>query len=401
MLAAKKPDSTKPHASKRWIAASTGGAALLGLGLAVGLWKASPPAGPVAANASVSPVAASTKQERKAERRAARQAARREASRAVAAPPPVAPAADGTLGVRWVRFEGACDASGAVPVDARHFAVADDEDNVLRVYDAYAGGEAVRRTNLSKQIALKKKGEADIEAATSIGDRAFWLTSHGRNAKGDEDPNRSLVITTQLPTLDERVAVEGEVYRELLHDLQQEPSLAPYQLTRASELAPKEPGGLNIEGLTATPDGKLLIGFRSPLAGTRALLVPIENPAALYGAGKVKLGAPIELDLGGLGVRSLSWWRGSYLIAAGSTGAGGPSRLYRWSGPGTEPRIAAESVFEGSNPEAFFSAEDNDQILVLSDDGTRDVGGKPCKKLKSKKHKSFRGVWLTPPVDKS
>src|SRR5688572_26419365 len=32
---------------------------------------------------------------------------------------------------RWVEFEGACDASGAVPIDERHFAVADDEDNVL------------------------------------------------------------------------------------------------------------------------------------------------------------------------------------------------------------------------------------------------------------------------------
>jgi len=253
----------------------------------------------------------------------------------------------------------------------------------------------------STWFALKKKGEADIEAATSLGGRAFWLTSHGRNAKGDEDPNRSLVITTDLPTLDERVEVEGQVYRDLLQNLEQAPSLARYQLAHASRLAPKEPGGLNIEGLTATPDGKLLIGFRSPLAGGRALLVPIENPVALYTAGQVVFGAPIELELDGLGVRSLSWWRGSYLIAAGPTAEGGPARLYRWGGAGTQPRLAAESVFEGSNPEAFFTAEGNDQILVLSDDGARDVRGKPCKKLEGKKHKSFRGVWLTPPVDKS
>lgn len=388
---------------RKWIVASTGGAVLLGLGLAGWLWRSSPPPGPAVASASDEPMHSSSKAERK-EARKARKAARREAASGDVPPAPAAPvaaSADGVAGVRWVRFEGACDASGAVPVDARHFAVADDEDNVLRVYDAWTGGEAVRRTNLSKQIALKKKGEADIEAATSLGGRAFWLTSHGRNAQGDEDPNRSLVITTELPTLDERVEVQGQVYRELLHDLEQEPLLAPYDLTHAATLAPKEPGGLNIEGLTATPDGKLLIGFRSPLAGSRALLLPIENPEALYAAGKVRFGAPIELDLGGLGVRSLSWWHGSYLIAAGSTGAGGPARLYRWSGPGTEPRVAAESVFEGSNPEAFFTAEANDQILVLSDDGARDVGGKACKKLKGKKQKSFRGVWLTPPVDKS
>lgn len=303
--------------------------------------------------------------------------------------------------LRWVEFEGACDASGAVAVDERHFAVADDEDNVLRVYDAMLGGQAVRKTNLAKQISLKKKGEADIEAATSMDGRAFWLTSHGRNAKGDEDPNRSLVITTELPSLDEKVEVEGDVYRELLADLEHEPTLSRYDLKHASELAPKEPGGLNIEGLTATPDGKLLVGFRSPVPGGKALIVPIENPDALFTAGKPVFGAPIELGLNGLGVRSLSWWRGAYLIAAGPTAEGGPARLYRWRGPGSEPWLAAEGAFADANPEAFFTAEGNEEILVLSDDGAREIRGKACKKLKGKKHKRFRGLWLRLPADRS
>jgi hypothetical protein len=355
----------------KWIVACTAGVAALAMVAGVALRAESPP-GPGPANAPVATVKTTEP---------------REEDRATA--------------VRWVEFDGACDASGAVAVDESHFAVADDEDNVLRVYDAMTGGKAVRKTNLSKQIALKKKGEADIEAATSLAGRAFWLTSHGRNAKGDEDPNRSLFITTDLPTLDDRVEVHGDVYRDLLGDLTQEPALARYDLRRASELAPKEPGGLNIEGLTATPDGKLLIGFRSPLPGGKALILPIENPEALYGAGHPRFGAPIELDLDGLGVRSLSWWRGMYLIAAGPTAEGGPTRLYRWGGAGTLPRLAAENVFAGANPEAFFTAEDNDQILVLSDDGGREIGGKPCKKLKGKKHKSFRGVWLKLPSDKS
>ncbi|MEO8183854.1 MAG: hypothetical protein ABI895_33945 [Deltaproteobacteria bacterium] len=39
----------------------------------------------------------------------------------------------------WVTFEGACDASGAVPIDERHFAVADDEDNVIRAGSIWRG----------------------------------------------------------------------------------------------------------------------------------------------------------------------------------------------------------------------------------------------------------------------
>lgn len=299
--------------------------------------------------------------------------------------------------VRSIEFEGACDASGAVPINERYFAVADDEDNVLRIYDAMAGGKAVRRTNLSKQIALEKKGEVDIEAATSLGERAFWLSSHGRNAKGDEDVNRSLVITTELPALDAKIEVQGKVYRNLLGDLQANPELARYELGRAAELAPKDPGGLNIEGLTATPEGTLIIGFRSPVPGGKALIVPLLNPEALYDAGSPRFGAPIELDLGGLGVRSLSWWRGNYLVAAGSTAEGGPARLYRWRGAGAEPQLIAEAALTGLNPEAFFTAEGNSQILVLSDDGGRSIGGKPCKKVKRKKRKSFRGVWLELP----
>jgi hypothetical protein len=357
-----------------WIVAGTAGVAALGLALLVAL-GADSPAGPA------------------------------EAPARSAAPAPL-PAAeprepDRATPLRWVTFEGACDASGAVAIDERHFAVADDEDNVLRVYDAVSGGEPIRKTNLSKQIALKKKGEADIEAATSMGDRAFWLTSHGRNAKGGEDPNRSLFITTDVPALDERVEVHGEVYRDLLGDLTHDPGLARYDLQRASELAPKDPGGLNIEGLTATPDGKLLIGFRSPVPAGKALILPLENPEALYTSGKVRFGAPIELDLDGLGIRSLSWWRGSYLIAAGLVGEGGPARLYRWSGPGTAPRLAAESAFGDANPEAFFTAESNDEILVLSDDGGREIRGKRCKKLSGKKHKRFRGLWLKLGLGKS
>jgi hypothetical protein len=313
------------------------------------------------------------------------------------------PVAERAVSLRWVTFEGACDASGAVPVDERHFAVADDEDNVIRIYDALAGGKPVRRSNLSKQLALDRKGaESDIEAATSLNGQAYWLSSHGRNSHGQLDPNRSLLITTELPALDSKLEVRGRVYRQLLEDLEQSPQLRGYDLEHAAELAPKAPGGLNLEGLTATPEGTLLIGFRSPLPHAKALIVPLLNPTVLEEeTGRVVLGAPIELDLGGLGVRSLSYWRGSYLIAAGPAAEEGPVRLYRWPGPGSLPSLAAEAVFEDMHPEAFFTAEGNDDILVLSDDGGRQIRGKPCKKLDQKKHKRFRGLWLRLPNARS
>ncbi|MEY4549465.1 MAG: hypothetical protein RL685_5660 [Pseudomonadota bacterium] len=311
---------------------------------------------------------------------------------------PLAAAERTAAGERWVTFEGACDASGAVPIDARHFAVADDEDNVIRVYDAFSGGQPVQRTNLSPQLALQRKSESDIEAATSANGKAFWLSSHARNKKGNVDPNRSLLITTELPTLEVQLELRGQVYRRLLEDLEHAPELERYDLTHAAELGPKEPGGLNLEGLTATPEGKLLIGFRSPIPGGKALIVPLLNPDDAGKNGPLRFGTPLELELSGLGVRSLSYWRGQYLIAAGPGGDGaGPRRLYRWSGPGTQPRLALEAPLRDVNPEAFFTAEDNPEILVLSDDGTRSIRGKACKKLGRKGNKRFRGLWLRLP----
>jgi hypothetical protein len=53
--------------------------------------------------------------------------------------------------------------------------------------------------------------------------------------------------------------------------------------------------------------------------------------------------------------------------------------------------------FRGYGPEGTFTADQRDEILVLSDDGTRVVGTKACKKLKDPSQKSFRGIWVKLP----
>lgn len=293
-----------------------------------------------------------------------------------------------------VVFHGMCDASGAVALSGQRLLVADDEDNVLRVYDADRGGDPLTTTDVSEALGLAPKGkkkrkfpELDLEAATTLGDRAYWITSHGRNSKGRVEPARLRIFAT---TIAEAAEVVSD-YDALLDDLLADPRYA--DLAAASALAPKAPGGLNIEGLTATPEGTLLIGFRSPTPGDLALIVPLLDPAALLaGAGPAQFGDPIRLDLGGLGVRSMSWWRGRYLIIAGASGEGGGSALYTWDG-GAAP-VATGVPLAGFNPEGFFSPEDRDDILVLSDDGTVAIDGVPCKKLDDPARKRFRGAWI-------
>jgi hypothetical protein len=68
--------------------------------------------------------------------------------------------------------------------------------------------------------------------------------------------------------------------------------------------------------------------------------------------------------------------------------------LYAWSGPGEQPQLLPDAVPADINPEAFFTPEERDELLVLSDDGTRAVDGLPCKELDDPAQKRFRGVWL-------
>ncbi|MDQ2644340.1 MAG: DUF3616 domain-containing protein [Myxococcota bacterium] len=306
-------------------------------------------------------------------------------------------------------FTGMCDASAAVALDDNLFAVADDEDNVLRVYDAERGGAPLGAADVSARLSLpvkkhkpKKKPkplkwpETDIEAATRIGDLAFWITSHGRNSKGKEKPERQRLFATTLPdgSSDLLLSVYGTAYERLLPDLFADARFAEFGLERAAEQAPKEEGGLNIEGMTARVEGGVFIGFRNPVPGGRALLFTLLNPEQVIEGQRAELGDPLRLDLGGLGVRSLSSWRGRYLIAAGHYSDGARSRLYAWDGKADLKAIDVH--FPNFNPEGFFTPESRDAILVLSDDGTVLVGDTECKKLKDPNLKRFRGAWITP-----
>jgi hypothetical protein len=299
---------------------------------------------------------------------------------------------------RIVWFSGMCDASGAVPLSTRTFAVADDEDNVIRVYDAERGGAPLSSVDLSPMLRLAPKGkrgghpELDIEAATRLGDLALWLTSHGRNAKGKLKPERRRLFATSVSS-EGALQVHGEPYEALLDDLLADPRYAQFGLSKASERAPKSEGGLNLEGMTARLGGGLLIGFRSPIVDGKALVATLLNPEqVVLGEQPAQFGPPQFVPLGGRGVRGLSAFRDRYLILAGDTASGRRSVLYTWDG---QARVQPVQVALGElNPEAFFTPDERTELLLLSDDGTEEIGGVPCKDLKVARDKRFRGLWV-------
>ena len=313
------------------------------------------------------------------------------------AEPRQAPAASAPTSPGSVVFRGMCDASGAVVLSDTRFAVADDEDNVLRVYDSVRGGEPLASIDVSSALDLpikKKTPEADIEAATRVGDRALWLTSHGLRSSGKLDASRFRFFATTAPSAGTSLMPVGSPYHALLDDLLAAPQLARFELSAAAKLAPKAPGGLNLEGMTRRTDGNSVwIGFRNPRPEHKALVVPLLNPLAVVAGARAELGEPLLLELRGLGIRSLSLWRGQYLIIAGAVADEADSRLFRWDGRASVPQELPVDL-HGWNPEAFVSRDEQEQVLLLSDDGSVEIDGQPCKKLRDPAKKQFRGVWV-------
>jgi hypothetical protein len=183
-------------------------------------------------------------------------------------------------------------------------------------------------------------------------------------------------------------------YENLLGDLLAEPRLERFGLKHAAELAPKAPGGLNLEGLTRRREGGVWIGFRNPIPDGKALLVPLLNPEGLLQGGPAELGEPRLLGLGGRGVRGLSLFGDRYLVVAGAFDGSSSSQLYIWDG--AERLQPSRADLRGLNPEGFFSPPGATRVLVLSDDGAELIGDAECKRLKDPAQKRFRARFIEP-----
>lgn len=338
---------------------------------------------------------------------------------------------------RAATFTGTCDASAAVAVGPHRFLLAADEDNILRLYDADHPEEKPELfTELIPFLAPDTEPddvkEADIEGAARLGNRVFWVTSHGRNDEGEQKAMRHQLFATEVVMAGDGVTIRplGKPYINLVAALLDDKRLEPLLRTAAqpavekdAELAPKK-GGLNIEGLSAGADGKsLLIGLRNPLAHTAptgAIAVPLLNPNEVVNSGAPPVfGAPIVLDLtaGGeqLGIRSMDLVRERgadvYYIVGGTRDERENFALFRWSGVGSEkPKLVA--AFNDFKPEAVFADPATEgRLILLSDDGKVSMpaasaseckkkkfaeGHCECKDLKDSARQRFRSIAIEP-----
>jgi len=301
-------------------------------------------------------------------------------------------------GTDIVQFSGISDGSAGVVLGSEKVGykllIADDEDANLRIYPL-SGGQPEEIISVKEELSgIKGKKEFDLEGAARVGDTVYWISSHGRNSRGKQQLSRHVFFATRVD--DETLSVEviGKPFQGLLEAIISEPGLKEFRLEKSTLLEPKKPNGFNIEGLAATPEGTLLIGFRNPIPRDRALLVPLKNPEEIISGTKPVFGKPITLDLGGLGIRDICYCESGYLIVAGPYDKG-ICKLYFWAGKlENAPVEVLRSFPSGFSAEIifFFPGKPDKKWFAVSDDGSKLVGGVENKKLPLSQ-RTFRGVW--------
>ncbi len=293
---------------------------------------------------------------------------------------------------------GASDASSAIALDADWILVANDEDQIVRLYDRNHSGQPAKTFDLNTNLGLAK--EADFEATVRFGNRIYLIGSHGNDKEGKAEPTRNIscsydVSGTGTATTLSFVGKFTNLKSNLIawdnangHGLGS--AALGFSASAATGVLPTEPEGFNIEAATQR-GSQVLLGFRAPLmnksARNKALVIPVTNFQSVVdaGSGTMQFGTPVLMDLGGRAIRSMATTpTGKILILAGQVGDSSslstPFQFYSWNGNATSAPVAIPSSLAnsaangGGSPEAIVDPPGElvagVAIQVIEDNGT-------------------------------
>lgn len=270
------------------------------------------------------------------------------------------------------------DASGVAQLPDGRLLVVQDDWTIPIAFLRREGNRFVAETWAGDSLAGRSGNKIDqvddLEEVVLARDGFLYvLSSH---AKLEGFPSRQSFA---------RFRLNGERMEEaaVVTDLEKALVAAHPALAQAANIQEYD-GGLNLEGFTFDPDGKrALLGFRAPLADNKAIVVPLENPTALFSEGAApQLGEVTLLDLAGEGIRAMAWLPkiNGYLITSRTDSRTGkrPFRLWFWSGDTkAKPRaVSIDSLKSLRRPEGIAPVviDGEERILLVSDEGNRDEG---------------------------
>lgn len=293
---------------------------------------------------------------------------------------------------------GIADASAAIALDDNYMVIANDETNLLYVFDRKNSGLPVTTFDFNQGNLLNLTDgstgnwkELDLEAGVrsiATPGKMYWLGSMSNSSSFNNKPNRDrLIAVTVSGTGAATSFANAGYYGNLRAKLITWGDANGYNFTAAAAdlKDSKTIDGFNIEGMVFGPDNTTMyIGFRAPLvptaSRTKAVIAPIQNFETWFNngapAGNPVIGTPIELDLGGRGIRDIiRLSNGFYVIIAGSYDGASTGAIFKWTGnPADAPTQITTMDISALNAEGAMQINAagvlmEDRLQVISDNG--------------------------------
>jgi uncharacterized repeat protein (TIGR02543 family) len=290
---------------------------------------------------------------------------------------------------------GISDGSAAIALDDNYFVVADDELNKLYVHSRSQSGLPYKSYNYAGNLSLPDgtAEEVDLEGAvrsTTISGRVYWIGSmgNGKSPNFSSKPNRNRIFATTVSGTGAATAFSfNGYYGSLKQSVITWGDANGYNFTASAAAGhdSKVIDGFNVEGLTFGPDNSTLyIGMRAPLVPvgnrTNAVIVPVLNFESWFNngapSGNPTLGSPIQLNLGGRGIRDLvRLSNGTYIVVAGSYDDAQNGALYRWTGNASDAPVALSSFNTAAlNMESVMGVNESGALSLTKLQGISDNG---------------------------
>ena len=293
-----------------------------------------------------------------------------------------------TTSTKDIYNTGVADGSTGIAVDANYMFAADDETNVIKLFNRNNSGLSVYQFDLNPYLNLSGT-EVDIEGSfrsTTNPNRIYWIGSLSNSKTGAARPDRNRIFATDIVgTGANATLVFVGYYANLRSRIITWGDANGFNFTAkaATGIEPKRIDGFNVEGLEMGPDGTTLyIGFRAPYVGpgnNNAVICPLLNFESWFGNGSPTanptFGAPIVLNLNNHGIRSLGKNASNqYIIVAGSYAAEGTFQLYSWNGLAASAPVLLTANLTNLKPEGIVeipsSLTGSFQLDLISDLGS-------------------------------
>lgn len=201
-------------------------------------------------------------------------------------------------------FDGIYEPSGIQRLpDGRFIVVEDEPEDALHVMQLNEQNRLIEDKALSRQLMRQfYQPLNDLEAVTLGPDGYIYaMTSFSANKHGKRSPDREQFIRFKLQG--NRI-VDAYSYSHLRAAIEQSGILGQVNEQGKGGIA-----NINIEAISFDPEGRLLIGFRTPLMGNKTIIGILTNPQQVFEhlARPDILAQPLLIDLHGGGIRAMAY----------------------------------------------------------------------------------------------